>query len=86
LKSGVVTAIIEDIKVGQLDYHNELMMSATFNMNGTACTLSFTMTEAYQMMKDVKLYSDLFDLNGLPCEINIDDKNTCHFLGMWKRS
>lgn len=79
------TAIIKSITVGRVDHYRDLMMSCDFDMNGTGTGLSFTMDETKQMMDDVKIYNDVHGLEGLPCTIYIDEQNTCHFKGMWKK-
>ena len=79
------TAIIKTVTVGMVDHYKDIMVSCTFNMNGSRTTRTGSRDEGKQMMKDCGLYNDVTGLLGEPCEIYIDDKNTCYFRGMWKR-
>jgi len=78
------TAIIKSIRVGKVDHCKGIILSCDFDMNGTGTGLTFSMDEAAKMMDDCKIYDNINSLVGKPCEIYIDDKNTCHFKGMWK--
>ena len=79
------TAIIEKVKVGRVDHYKNIMLSCTFDMHGTCTSLTFDMEHAHEMMKDIGAYDDIFALVGKPCEIEIDEMNSCHFKGMWKK-
>ena len=85
MKEGRMTAIIKSATVGRVDHYSDLMLSCTFDMNGSGTGLIFTMKQAKQMMEDVGIYDDVLSLVGKPCEIYVDEKNTCHFQEMWKQ-
>lgn len=78
------TAIIRKLVVGRVDHYKDIVVRCDFDMNGTGTSLTFTMKEALNMMNDVGIYDNIMGLVGKPCEIFVDDKNTCHFKGMRK--
>ncbi len=79
------TAIISDIKIGKVDHYKGIVYSVDFDMNGTGCGLTFNGDDMIKMMEARKIYDNVLDLIGEPCEVHIDARNTCHFKGMWKK-
>jgi hypothetical protein len=79
------TAIIKDVRVGFAEYSKELSLTCSFDMESSTCTLGFSLEQAVKMMNDANVRENIKSLIGKPCEIEIDDKNQCHFLGMWKK-
>ena len=80
------TAIIESVKVGRVDHYRGITYSISFDMNGTGCQLTFGENDILKMMSDAKIFNDVLELIGKPCIIFINEKNTCEFKGMWKKT
>jgi len=76
-------AIISKIKVGVPEYAKEIMVTISFKMKSSVTSLVFSMKDVLKMMNDINSREDINDLIGEPCQIFVDDKNTCHFKGMW---
>ncbi len=82
----IVTAIIESVKIGKVDYHKDLMLTCVFDMNNSSmCNLSLTIDEALKMLDDRKL-NNINELVGEPCEIESEGWGSeCKFVGMWRK-
>jgi len=78
------TALVTKVTVGKVDHVIALCITLGFNMNGSSCFLIFNMDEVEKMMSDSGCYDNVNELVGKPCQIRIDEKNICHFDGMWK--
>lgn len=78
------TAIIKKLVIGRVDHYKDIMASATMDMNGLGCVLTFSMEELKSMMDDAKVYDNCQSLVGKPCQILAEWGKTCKFLGMWK--
>ena len=79
------TALIENVKVGRVDHYEDIVITLTFNMNGSGCMLTFSFEQIKKMMIDSKVYDDIQGLVGKPCEILGGWGQACEFLGMWKK-
>ena len=83
---GTHTALITKVLIGRVEYYTDLVATVSFKMKNSVCSLHFSMSEVNKMMEKTNCYDSVNELVGKPCEILIDDKNTCHFKGMWENA
>ena len=81
---GTHTALITKVVIGKIHHSKDLMATISFKMENSTCSLYFSMDDISEMMDKTKCYEDVNQLIGRPCEIEIDDKNACHFKSIWK--